>query len=79
MSGFGVMAFSNGDSYAGDWLDDAMHGAHGLYVKVDGTSYEGSWKHDLKHGTIICVVVNWLILGFRSRYQEVSEWFVLCG
>lgn len=60
MSGFGVMAFSNGDSYAGDWLDDAMHGAHGLYVKADGTTYEGGWKHDLRHGKSIDVLTVFL-------------------
>ncbi|MDE6060644.1 MAG: hypothetical protein K2G31_04165, partial [Clostridia bacterium] len=41
--GHGVMTFSDGSKYDGEWRDALMHG-HGAMTWRDGTKYNGEWR-----------------------------------
>ena len=44
MHGKGVMIWSDGRVYEGDFQDDKRHG-HGVYTWKDGRKYVGGWKN----------------------------------
>ena len=45
--GHGVMDYSNGDKYEGDWKDNKIHGK-GKLTCAGGGVYEGYWKDGKK-------------------------------
>ena len=40
--GIGTYKWTNGNSYSGEWADNAMNG-FGTYEWADGRKYEGYW------------------------------------
>lgn len=48
LNGYGKLIGSD-FIYAGQWLDDEMHGEGALYY-FDGSEYEGGFQHGKKHG-----------------------------
>jgi len=49
MCGKGVLTWSSGDSFNGNWLDGLVHG-FGVYTWADGGCYVGTWSRGLKDG-----------------------------
>ena len=49
LSGYGVMTWLNGASYAGDWAGDLREG-FGIYRTLQGTDYTGGWLGGRRHG-----------------------------
>jgi hypothetical protein len=45
----GTCVYSNGDKYAGSWLQDRAHGK-GVYTYSGGELYDGDWVHGKKTG-----------------------------
>ena len=45
--GYGVAIESNGDKYAGYWLDD-MKEENGTFTYADKSTYTGNWKQNKK-------------------------------
>jgi hypothetical protein len=47
MEGFGVMVYSNGDRYEGDWKQDMRHGENSkFFKKTTGIVTESEWIED---------------------------------
>lgn len=44
-----IFAYRNGDTYAGEYFEDKMHG-YGVYSFANGHRYEGSWHEGRKQG-----------------------------
>ena len=47
--GYGVMKYSNGNLFMGEWKDDCFDG-FGEYMWSDGRKFKGSFKKDKMHG-----------------------------
>lgn len=47
--GRGLMIFSDGSLYEGDWQKDKQDG-FGRHIHLDGDVYEGQWKDNMAHG-----------------------------
>lgn len=47
---FGIMEYSNGSIYDGDWKNNKWNG-YGEYKDIDGKTYNGFWRDNLKFGT----------------------------
>ena len=47
--GKGMMQYSNGDVFEGDWFNGKKHG-EGLKLMPDGSYYSGSYKMDEQFG-----------------------------
>ena len=45
----GLMTWTNGDKYDGEFLNNQMHG-YGVYDWADGRRYEGYWVDNMMHG-----------------------------
>jgi len=48
-NGYGTYAYSNGDKYTGDWVNQKMHG-NGAYYYKNGNIYKGQFKHNKLEG-----------------------------
>jgi len=46
---FGMIEFTNGDVYMGEWRNDKFGGV-GVYLYANGQRYEGEWSDGKKHG-----------------------------
>ncbi|KAG2381105.1 uncharacterized protein HKW66_Vig0204780 [Vigna angularis] len=46
---YGFLSFKNGDTYAGEYFADKMHG-YGVYSFANGHCYEGSWHEGKRQG-----------------------------
>ena len=46
---YGIMNFSDGRVYEGDYKDDKKHG-FGIYTWSDGRKYQGYWARGKQHG-----------------------------
>ena len=46
---FGIISFSNGDKYLGEWKNNLRHG-QGTYTWSNGGKYVGEYKNDKQHG-----------------------------
>ncbi|ESL05678.1 hypothetical protein TRSC58_06663 [Trypanosoma rangeli SC58] len=55
--GHGVMKYSNGDIYDGDWASNLRHG-HGTLTTAAGEVYTGRWDKDERHGNGKIIYVN---------------------
>jgi len=64
---FDVAAFSNGDSYEGEYRNGARHG-RGSYTWKDGRVYEGSFINDKRHGSGVCKWPNGAV--YDGEYFE---------
>lgn len=69
----------NGDTYAGDYFADKMHG-YGVYKFANGHRYEGSWHDGRKQGLGIYTFRNgdthaghWHLGTLESRSTQVSN------
>lgn len=49
-SGSGVLNYTNGNRYEGEYENDKRHG-HGTLYYANGDKYVGQWKNDQKHGS----------------------------
>ena len=49
VNGIGVLSWSNGDEYIGEYKDGNMHG-QGTYAWEKGDQYTGEWKKNSFHG-----------------------------
>ena len=47
--GVGILKFSNGDSYQGQFVKDQFHGK-GTYNYANGDVFTGLWRNGQKHG-----------------------------
>ena len=47
--GRGLMIFSDGSLYEGDWQKDKQHG-FGRHIHLDGDVHEGQWKENMANG-----------------------------
>ena len=47
IEGHGIMTYSNGDIYNGDWENNNRHGK-GKIIYQDGDIYEGEFENDIK-------------------------------
>ena len=45
----GIMKYSNGDKYDGNWINDAKNG-QGKMEYANGDIYNGRWKNDKRYG-----------------------------
>ena len=45
MDGYGVIIWSDGEKYQGDWKNNQMHG-QGILTHPHGEIYEGEWKNN---------------------------------
>jgi len=59
------LAFRNGDTYAGEYFADKMHG-YGVYKFANGHCYEGSWHDGRKQGLGIYT--------FRNGDTHAGHW-----
>jgi hypothetical protein len=48
-NGSGLMLYSNGDVYFGNWENDERTG-RGVLLEANGDTYDGEWKNDKRHG-----------------------------
>mmetsp|Transcript_1275 Transcript_1275/g.1638 ORF Transcript_1275/g.1638 Transcript_1275/m.1638 type:complete len:1093 (+) Transcript_1275:69-3347(+) len=48
-NGYGIMTWSNGDVYQGDWLNGMRHGI-GIFKSHEGREYAGEWFKGSRHG-----------------------------
>ena len=44
--GFGMLYLTNGEKYAGNFIDDLISG-YGTYYKMDGSSISGYWDDNI--------------------------------
>ena len=49
MDGDGLYTWSDGRSYAGQYMNDKKHG-RGKYTWANGKTYDGEWKDGKQHG-----------------------------
>eukprot|EP00961_Rhodomonas_salina_P052093 699210-Rhodomonas_salina.3 len=69
----GVIRFSNGDRYDGDWAQGAKNGK-GIYTCGNGVCYDGRWKDDMRHGVGTCKYGNGDVYsGKWNRNQKHGE------
>ena len=47
--GTGVMRWTGGCIYEGEWRDGKQHG-YGIYMSINGDIYDGNWKYDKMDG-----------------------------
>ena len=47
--GYGVMTYTDGDKYEGEWKENARNG-HGTLFFNDGNKYVGNWENDYMSG-----------------------------
>lgn len=45
--GVGTFRWTDGDSYTGEWQNNAMHG-QGVFHYADGTKFEGRFENNLQ-------------------------------
>ena len=53
--------------YAGQWLNDVMHGRGVYHYPNNGDSYNGEWKHGVRHGVGI--------MTYKAGGVYEGEWF----
>jgi hypothetical protein len=77
----GVIHFTNGDRYEGEWSCGAKNGT-GTYRCANGVVYEGRWKEDMRHGCFSVVFVSFICAQsiFMSKPALCSQrpWPRLC-
>lgn len=52
MNGFGVYHYSNGDVYAGNFLDNRRNGQGTYFYKESGQKFVGEWKNEKRYNGI---------------------------
>jgi len=51
MHGTGVIKYTDGSFYDGEWKDSMILGK-GIFNYTDGNVYDGEWKESKKHGKV---------------------------
>ena len=64
MDGYGIINFSDGINYEGEWKDGTRHG-EGTFTSSDGSKWVGEYKYDK----------IWNITNFDSSGKVVEKWF----
>jgi Uncharacterized protein conserved in bacteria len=64
MDGYGIINFSDGINYEGEWKKGARHG-EGTFTSSDGSKWVGEFKNDK----------IWNITNFDSSGKVIEKWF----
>ena len=64
MDGYGIIDFSDGINYEGQWKNGIRHG-EGTLTSADGSKWVGEYKNDK----------IWNITNFDSFGKVVKKWF----
>jgi hypothetical protein len=46
----GILEYSNGDIYDGEWANDQRHGRGKFVSESTGVTYLGDWREGMRHG-----------------------------
>ena len=66
--GFGIMKYTNGDIYGGDWTDDKREGKG--YIIKKGIKYTGSWENDIPVNKHIMIYEPYKVIGKSNEDFE---------
>ena len=67
--GHGVMIYTNGEKYDGEWKDSKKHG-HGVFTRANGSKYYGEWKDSKKNGRGVMIYNNTVLSYIEKRSQH---------
>ena len=74
MDGYGIINFSDGINYEGEWKDGTRHG-EGTFTSSDGRKWVGEFKNDLWDGQGVLFKANGDIQsGTYAGGEQQDEW-----